>query len=271
MKSRFKLLIITFILTVTSFSSFAKYGCDWDIAGKSSGTVNGKKCSQMTWTDIAGNPVPNDQIICCDWDNDSYSGGINCPFGKPADPKDKTIGYAMNFYVNENIKIAVNVSTGDVEMIDFQNNIKKVLLSANVDMFGSAPTSFIIHQLNTSTVRIAYQDVSDGVGSTEIGGQPFKDFVLSTTIDALYSSNLSNIIAVYPIPVSVNGQLTLDNRLFCCHQVVVKAFDIQGNLHNTYSLNKGTNAVVHGLQANSYKLVVIMDNKNIGNIDLLVQ
>jgi hypothetical protein len=164
MKTQVKLFLTVLLMGLLVSSTFAKYGFDYDVrGGKMTGTVMGATCASYSWYDVGGNRIPDSDVICCDFKDNTYTGGINCPYAKPKRPTDITISYAMNWYVNDHIKIAVNTTTGDVEIVDYRNNLGKVIVSASQDMFGDLPTSIYVESINANTVRISYQKVTGNV------------------------------------------------------------------------------------------------------------
>lgn len=244
-----------------------KWGCDYELGGKSSGTLLNKNCKDVIWMYPDGTLVPTSEIICCNWAGDSYTGigGVNCPFGRPKNPKDITgTNYFGNYYINSEIKVAIDGNNGNVVLVDYTTSLKLNLLTPS-QMLGDDVPINIQFSLENNKLIVNYKLVEDTtivdsngltIGSIKI------EFDLHDVIAQLYQVNISNIISITPNPVTINTNYTIYNKLAQFGKVLeLRIYDLNGLSYGTYTLIESQNQLP-GLPNVGYYRFIIFDQTN---------
>lgn len=180
----------------------------------------------------------------------------------------------MNFYVSENMKVAVCNATGDVELVDIKNNIRLKLLDADNDMFGEDPTIIQCLSLGSDNYRIYYTQIHSDDDTLRVDtGEYYMDFSLADKVDKLYDDNINNMIISYPNPVDANNLLYIDNNFLDDDiEIEIKIYDYSyTNLLASYPLEEGTNPLDIQLPQAQYRLVIFMNSDPISSSVLVIQ
>jgi hypothetical protein len=253
-------------IMVNAYSA-PKFGCDYLIGGKSQGTIYGKSCKDITWYYADGTKVPTDEIVCCNWSGDYFTGvgGINCPFGKPKNPNDISgTNYIGNLYLDSEIKIANDVSNGNVVLVDYTTALSLVLLTPE-QMLGNDINTHIQFGFENNILKVYFSPVNDSIVVDSNGfaiGAMVVVFDLEDVRQRLYQTNILNIVSVSPNPIPVNSSFQIINKLDQYGKdLELRIYDINGVCYGTHSLYEQYN-LLPGLPHTGLYRFIIFDARN---------
>lgn len=218
-----KIILITLLLAVGLAAIAAEPGCDWWVRTNGhwnqSQTSWGKRCSDIEWVYPDGSPIPEADIVCCNFDeHGNYDGtGINCGAGagmvrlpegstipdewsggSPDFMLPKRTGLHGNWMIDKDFKVAID-KMGNVGV--YRLGLKESALLFNIsERYEKKPINLSVIA-TPETVKIVVTPLENKVSKLDTSGSEYITYQTSELKKEVYEKNVSGIIQLYPNPV----------------------------------------------------------------------
>lgn len=285
-----KRILLALILATTCYLAQAAKGCDWWVKANgvwgTSHTSMNTKCADMIFLYMDGTRVPNENIQCCDWDGDFYTGsGINCiklagqpnvpegtpvpsgpPVidGAPSQGNDRTHG---NWAVDGKMKIAID-EAANVSI--YYTGFSKSPVLFNIEKkYGNKPIDITTERIGDE-IRIIINPLEGKTNKLDTKGAEIITYKVSDLKQKAYQSNIGDLITIFPNPVKEGKSVQLSSK-FIDEKVEVSIYNKAGVCVFNSQLKKETfnidsaklkkdiyfyNFIIDGVQVKGGSLVI---------------
>ena len=275
-------------------------GCDWQV--RTNGTWDqghtswGVHCSNMTWTDVDGNPIPTSDITCCDFDENGYiTGGINCPFAIGAqrvpfdqvsddgwhEPgaslignnkptiinkyhREKTFG---NWQLSNDLRLAINMND---ELAIYDNNLKisKAIIKVN-NIFDGKPVDITVNKVGYQ-IEIIANPLLGKSNKLDVSGAKKYYYNLKEMEAQLYGDNIDKFVQLYPNPVLQNSDISFEKKID--KEINVMIFSSEGKLVKNIQINsKNSTISTSDMNTGLYRCILSIDGQKVNSKIIIIR
>lgn len=243
-----RLLLALLLLTTCYFAQAIQTGCDWWVrtngAWGGSHTSMNTSCADMIFLYMDGTPVPKENVQCCDWSGDFYTGtGINCaplmgqprlPEGSPLPsgppvidgaPKQNNDGTHGNWVIDAKIRIGID-RAANVSL--YHQGFSKTPVLFNLEQkYGNKPIDITTERINTEEIRIVINPLEGKKNKLDTKGAEYITYKVSDLKQQVYQANIGEIFTLFPNPVKQGKAVQLSSK-FTDEKVEVAIYNKTG-------------------------------------------
>lgn len=279
-----KLNFLALLSLCSTFLFAAQPGCDYWIKangqwGQSQTQLN-KKCEDLEFTYPDGTPIPEQNIMCCDFDSEgNYTGtGINCdgiPAGSPKLPEGSPypndpviLGKRANVHgvfgrlhgnwsFDSHLKIATD-KTGDLAV--FHTYINKKLALLNIEQqFGNKPINIAVNQTTKEFIEMRITPLEGKTSKLDTTGSTYLRYSIQKLKEDYFSAALDDIVLAAPNPVKQGSDLKVELKQSSL-KAEISVYANDGSLVAQQPLNNKQNDVnMQGAKKGLYHVVYLIE------------